>query len=94
MKDIFVKYKGGNEMEEMIQMMLGGIVKELISKNVHNEVKGYEMEVDTEMEYPIDDECILKMKLKGSVKMEHAEIEITNKDTNKIVNNYGLKEEA
>ena len=81
-------------MEEMIQMMLGGIVKEMVSKNVRNEVRGYEMEVDTEIEGPIDDECILKMKLKCAVKVEHAEIEITNKDINKVVNNYGLKGDA
>ena len=61
-------------MEEMIQMMIGGIVKEMVSKNVHNEVKGYEMEVDTEIEYPISYVGTLKMKLKGSVKFEHAEI--------------------
>ena len=81
-------------MEEMIQMMIGDIVKEMVSKNVHNEVKGYEMEVDTKMECPIDDECIFKMELKGSVKVEHAEFEITCKDGTKVVNNYGLKEEA
>ena len=81
-------------MSEMIQMMLGGIVKEMVSKNVRNEVRGYEMKVDAEIEEPIDDECILKMKLKCAVKIEHAKIEITNKDTNKVVNNYGLKGEA
>lgn len=81
-------------MDDMIQMMVGGIFKELVSKNVRHEVKGYEVEVDTEMECPIDDECIFKMKLKGSAKVEHAEFEITCKDGNKVVNNYGLKEEA
>lgn len=85
-------------MKDMVQMMLGGIVKEMVSKNVRNEVRGYEMEVDTEIEGPIDDECILKMKFKCAVKVEHAKIEITNKDTNKdtnkVVNNYGLKGEA
>lgn len=81
-------------MDELIQMMFGGIVRVLVSKNVRSEVRGYEMEVDTEIECPIDDECILKMKLKGAVKFEHAEIEITNKDTNKVVNNYGFKGEA
>ena len=81
-------------MEEMIQMMVGGIFKELVSKNVRNEVKGYEVWVDTEMECPIDDECIFKMKLKGSAKVDHAEFEMTCKDGNKVVNNYGLKDEA
>lgn len=81
-------------MEEMIQMMLGGILKEMVSKNMHSEMKGYEVEVDTDMECPIDDECVFKMKLKCSGKVEYAKFEITNKEGNKVVNNYGLKEEA
>ena len=81
-------------MEEMIQMMAAGILKEMVSKNMRSEMKGYEVEVDTDMECPIDDECVFKMKLKCSGKVEYAKFEITNKEGNKVVNNYGLKEEA
>lgn len=70
--------------------MIGMIISAIASKNMCYEFKNFEMEVDTDMDLPLDEDMQLKMTLKGSMKVEYCKFEITD-SKNQI--SYGLKTE-
>lgn len=80
----------------MEEMILAGLrtLAPLMKREYRQELKGDEMEseIDTEMEFPIDDDCVFKFKIKATMKakIEYMKLEITNGETKKL----GLGDEA
>jgi len=95
MKDIVV-LKRRNKMENMENVILAGIkaLAPLMNRNYSQELKGDEIEseIDTEMEFPIEEGLNVKWKLKMKVnaKIEYMKLDIVQADTKRL----GLGDEA
>jgi len=83
-------------MKNMDNVILAGIkaLAPLMNRDYSQEIKGNEMEsdIDTEVEMPLCEDFVMKMKLKMKVsaKVEYMKLEIVQSNTKKL----GLGDEA
>ena len=78
-------------MEEMITMMAIEALKGLVKKSFIQEVKDMDIKMDVDFgDKDLGEYCKVAM----DCKIGYFKVEVIDKDGTKVVNNYGLKEEA